>query len=166
MRISKNKSVIESLGKEHLKNVIGSTDCISSVLRSYGLTPAGSCSRTVLKRICKEWNLELKFNQGYISERHRKYAKKRALEEIFCENSKVSQTVLRRAIQRDNLLDLTKCSICGIINVWNNKPITFIFDHINGINTDNRLENIRIVCPNCNSQLETTGSKNNHRQLV
>lgn len=43
------------------------------------------------------------------------------------------------------------------------KPLTLILDHINGYNKDNRLENLRWVCPNCNSQLDTTNAKNiNH----
>ena len=43
------------------------------------------------------------------------------------------------------------------------KKITLILDHINGFNRDHRLKNLRWVCPNCNSQLETTNGKNvNH----
>jgi hypothetical protein len=41
-----------------------------------------------------------------------------------------------------------------------------ILDHINGINNDDRLENLRWVCPNCNSILPTTGSRNPHRKKV
>ena len=42
---------------------------------------------------------------------------------------------------------------------------TLILDHIKGINNDDRLENLRWVCPNCNQQLETTGSKNPNRKI-
>ena len=53
-----------------------------------------------------------------------------------------------------------KCSICGQEPEWQGKPLTLILDHINGINNDHSLENLRWVCPNCNQQLDTTGSKN------
>jgi hypothetical protein len=43
------------------------------------------------------------------------------------------------------------CSICKT-NTWQGKKIRLVLDHINGINNDNRLENLRLLCPNCNSQ--------------
>lgn len=48
---------------------------------------------------------------------------------------------------------------CGI-TTWKNKPISLDVDHINGDNTDQRLENLRFLCPNCHRQTPTWGSKN------
>lgn len=52
------------------------------------------------------------------------------------------------------------CKICEMKNEWNNKPIVFIMDHINGDASNNRRENLRLICPNCDSQLDTYKSKN------
>jgi hypothetical protein len=52
-----------------------------------------------------------------------------------------------------------KCELCGITE-WNNKPISFELDHINGIRNDHKLENLRIICPNCHSQTTTYRAKN------
>jgi hypothetical protein len=50
--------------------------------------------------------------------------------------------------------------------VWNNKPLKLILDHINGVNTDNRLSNLRLLCPNCDSQnTKTRGGANRGRVL-
>ena len=49
---------------------------------------------------------------------------------------------------------------------WNGKEMTLILDHINGYRKDDRLENLRWVCPNCNQQLDTTGSKNPNRKMI
>ena len=51
------------------------------------------------------------------------------------------------------------CEECGITD-WNDKPISFQIDHINGIRTDNRLDNLKVMCPNCHSQTDTFGQKN------
>ena len=72
---------------------------------------------------------------------------------MFVENSTANQTTLRRWYEKENIE--YKCSICGQLPFWQNKPLTLILDHINGHNHDDRLENLRWVCPNCNQQLET-----------
>ena len=53
-----------------------------------------------------------------------------------------------------------KCSICGIDDTWQDKPITFVLDHIDGNADNNNRENLRLICPNCDSQLDTYKSKN------
>lgn len=57
-------------------------------------------------------------------------------------------------------LKVDKCEICGLGNIWNNKKLVLQIDHINGIKTDNRIENLRIVCPNCHTQTDTFSSAN------
>jgi hypothetical protein len=46
---------------------------------------------------------------------------------------------------------------------WNGKPLKLILDHKNGVNSDNRPKNLRFLCPNCNSQLDTHGGRNKGR---
>lgn len=52
------------------------------------------------------------------------------------------------------------CAICGMKPEWNNKPLVFILDHIDGNAANNIRSNLRCVCPNCDSQLDTYKSKN------
>jgi hypothetical protein len=52
------------------------------------------------------------------------------------------------------------CNICKIKNEWNDKPIIFVLDHIDGDASNNKRENLRLVCPNCDSQLPTFKRKN------
>lgn len=58
-----------------------------------------------------------------------------------------------------------KCEICGN-TVWMNQPIPLVLDHINGRASDDRLENLRLVCGNCDMQLPTYKSKNKHSDRV
>ena len=84
---------------------------------------------------------------------------KRSIENVFIENSTADQKTLRSWYIKGNYSEY-KCSICGQLPLWQNKPMSLVLDHINGHNHDDRLENLRWVCPNCNSQLPTTGSRN------
>ena len=78
-------------------------------------------------------------------------------EKLFTKNNH-NRNIVRKRIIRDNLIDY-KCAICGI-SEWNNKKLSLELDHINGINNDHRLENLRFLCPNCYSQTSTYGAKN------
>jgi len=53
-----------------------------------------------------------------------------------------------------------KCAICNAPNVWNSMELVFILDHIDGNADNNERSNLRLVCPNCDSQLDTYKSKN------
>lgn len=52
------------------------------------------------------------------------------------------------------------CAICGQSSTWNNKPLQFVLDHIDGDASNGFRDNLRLICPNCDSQLETFKSKN------
>jgi len=53
-----------------------------------------------------------------------------------------------------------QCSICKIQDVWNNQPMVMVLDHIDGNSSNNNPDNLRLVCPNCDSQLPTFKSRN------
>lgn len=56
----------------------------------------------------------------------------------------------------------SKCEICNMQNIWNNKPITLQLDHIDGNSDNNNLKNLRLLCPNCHTQTDTFCAKNHN----
>jgi hypothetical protein len=94
--------------------------------------------------------------------RHPRWDEKYPDEVIFCENSTYARHSLKFKIRERNLIDYV-CACCGIGPEWQKKPMPLILDHINGINNDNRLDNLRFVCSNCDTQLPTYKSKNKGR---
>jgi hypothetical protein len=71
------------------------------------------------------------------------------------------QTTVRGAI-RDFIYNEqeSKCAICSMPRSWNGKVINFVLDHIDGNAANGKRSNLRLICPNCNSQLDTFTSKN------
>ena len=80
-------------------------------------------------------------------------------EVMFSENSVIDRGTIKNRILKESLLPYS-CYMCGNLGTWQRKPLTLTLDHINGINNDHRLDNLRFLCPNCDSQMPTYGSKN------
>jgi hypothetical protein len=81
------------------------------------------------------------------------------LEEYMIKNSSYSRGTLKQRILKEGVIPY-ECLLCKQNNIWNEELLVLILDHINGINNDHRLENLRFLCPNCNSQTATFAGRN------
>lgn len=146
--------------KEELQQLIDESNSIREVILKVGLSPNGMGGYTTFHNKVVEYNLEIeKLKKRSFHNKKRSFIQdKIPLDEILVVNSTFSRTHLKRRLLAEGLIQ-NVCSICGQLSEWNGKPLTLHLDHINGISNDNRLENLRIVCPHCHSQFETNGSK-------
>ena len=142
---------LDKFTDEEFKEIVANNYSLYAVALAIGYTTANSSTGTKLRNRIKEL--------GISTEHFIRKPTVRTPENIFIENSTAAQKTLRKYYFEGKYTPYI-CSICGQLPEWQNKPLTLILDHINGNNKDDRLENLRWVCPNCNQQLDTTGSKN------
>lgn len=83
-------------------------------------------------------------------------------EEVFQEGSRFSTGVVKKRVLAKRLLPY-RC-ICGLTSEWQGARLVLRLDHINGKRNDHRLENLRFLCPNCDSQTETYCGRNKARK--
>lgn len=88
-----------------------------------------------------------------------RYGEQKTDDEVFVENSTYARHLIKKRVRSQELIPY-QCSICDLAPEWQGKEMSLVIDHINGINNDNRIENLRFVCHNCDSQLDTYKSRN------
>ena len=143
--------------KQELEEIVKNATCFTEILPLIGLSNKGHNNTTLKKRLDFEG-----INYEHILDKrnyHKKYKSSIPLSDILVENSSYNRTHLKKRLIDTHLLE-NKCSICEMVPFWEGKSLVLILDHINGISNDNRLENLRLVCPNCNSQLDTHAGRN------
>ena len=143
----------------NLEEAIKESYSIASVLKKLGLVATGGNYRIIHRKI-KEQKLDTSHFTGQGHNKGKKLDRpKISLNDILKENSNYQSYKLKNRMLKENRIS-NKCQECGLENLWNGKPIKLHLDHINGDNTDHRIENLRMLCPNCHSQTETYAGKN------
>jgi hypothetical protein len=94
-----------------------------------------------------------------LGEPHGRSSIRKSLNDVLVVNSTYNRCHLKKRLLKEKYLE-NVCAICGQPPVWRGKPLVLVLDHINGIHNDNRLENLRMICRNCDSQLETFSGRN------
>lgn len=154
-------SIVYKVDDATFSAAVKSSASVRQVLLTLNLNETGSAYRVFKKRI-KILGLDTSHfvGQGHLKGKTHNWANRIPLKKILIKNSSYNNThSLKTRLIKEGLLR-HECYECGAPPLWNGKPLVLQLDHINGQYNDNRIINLRILCPNCHSQTETFAGKN------
>jgi hypothetical protein len=139
--------------EEQAREAIAASLTFTEALRRLGMCWSGGNHLTLKKRAA-EWSIS---TDHFDPDAVRRRAVRRdaiPLAEVLVENSTYARGLLKQRLYETGL-KLARCELCSQDEHWHGRQMALILDHVNGNARDNRLENLRIVCPNCAATLDT-----------
>jgi len=149
--------------EEEVRAAVAESWSYAEALRRLGLRAAGGNHRTIRKYVEDVWRISV---DHFDPSRPRAAAgRERALPlaAVLVEGSTYHRGHLKRRLLEQGL-KRPECEMCGQGEVWHGRRMSMVLDHINGVHDDHRLENLRILCPNCNATLDTHCGKHKTRK--
>jgi hypothetical protein len=144
-----------------MRAAVAASRSYSEALRRLGLRAAGGNHKTIKKYVAL-WGIPTSHFDPHAALRGspRRIGRPRPLEEILVEHSTFSRGHLKDRLYREGIKQPV-CELCGQGDRWRGERMSLILDHINGVADDHRLENLRIVCPNCAATFDTHCGRQN-----
>jgi Zn finger protein HypA/HybF involved in hydrogenase expression len=156
----KRDSRLNRLDEATLKETFQKSSSFSSWARRLGFPNASGGTYYELKKKANQLGLKPSFDLKGKTDHPRHVSD----EIYFARNTQHGGNEMRIRILKEKLLPY-RCEVCGLEGFWQNQPLTLQLDHKNGDHSDNRLENLRFLCPNCHAQTENFGGKNIRKDL-
>lgn len=139
--------------KEEYEEAIKNAQSIAEALRNLGIKDRGGNYR-IIKKAIKEYNIDTSHFLGMGWNVGMKFKPKEAIktDELLVANSNYNSYKLKNRLFNEGYKE-RRCECCRLTE-WMGEPIPLELHHINGDNTDNRIENLQILCPNCHAFTE------------
>lgn len=173
--MAKNYSKNWNFSKEEFINACESSSSIKEAGGKLGVSIWHISQYREFRRIALQFDYSLialqerqkQARKNAALERNRNRSEQTPLSEILIEHytGKIQASSLKKRLLYNGILE-EKCVKCGLGNNWQGQFITLQLDHINGSCNDNRLENLRILCPNCHSQTLTYAGRNRSKNSL
>jgi len=140
-----------------LREAVASCFSYRQVLLKLGIKAAGGNYKTLQKAIAY-FEIDNSHFTGQAWNRGKKIGFKRNINDYLTNKFPIQSSNLRRRLLKEGIFTAI-CSSCQGTE-WQGEPMPLELDHINGCHEDNRLENLRLLCPNCHAQTSTYRGKN------
>ena len=149
-----DKELKKKMDDNHIITVCKDSLSIQMVLKKLGLNPHTGANRLWINKKISVLGID---TSSWLGRAHLKGSTHNwngiPLERVLVENSSYNSTHLKSRLVKEGLLEY-KCYNCGLVE-WLGKPISLQLEHKNGVHSDNRLDNLELLCPNCHSQTKT-----------
>ena len=145
--------------KEWLEELCSESYSYAEVLRKAGRAQAGGSQNTLKKKI-EEYNIDISHFTGQRWQHSPAFQEKYTQENLFVKNSSVSNQTIKKYLDKYELIPYV-CSECGCDGNWRGKVLALQLHHKDGDNTNNELDNLTYLCPNCHAITDTYGGKAN-----
>lgn len=147
-----------------LRAAVAQGQCWADVLRFLGYGIRGHNYRTV-QRWVAHWEVSTGHFDPAARTARSSASRQRPLHEVMVEHSTYKRAWLKRRLLSEGIKQPV-CEMCGQGEMWLGQRMSMILDHINGVADDHRIENLRMLCPNCNATLETHCGRNTPRERI
>lgn len=149
-------------GEQEAREAVASSLSFSEALRKLGMRPAGG-NHKLFKEWVERWEIPTDHFDAGASARRAPSTPAMPLDKVLVQGSNYSRNKLKQRLYLEGLKE-RRCEMCAQDENWRGRTMSLILDHINGVPDDNRLENLRIVCPNCAATLDTHCGRKNRRE--
>ena len=148
--------------EQEARDAIASSICWAEALRKLGYQPRGHNFRTI-QRWARRWNIDTSHFNPSLARRRSNRRRRVPLSEVMVEHSAFSRGHLKARLLEEGVLE-PRCALCQQGEIWHGRKMSLILDHINGVPDDHRLENLRLLCANCDATLDTHCGRNLPRE--